>query len=99
VLGVLNNTALWLAGLILSGLGINRLDQVSLLDNAPLAELLDEILPCEKIQHNIDAGLLHAVSITLLVTSQGVGYFLSGEERYQALEGRAPSGVCLLISK
>lgn len=64
VIGVFNNTMLWMAGLILSGLGVNRLDQVSLLDNAPLAELLDEILPCEKIQQSIDAGLLHAVSIT-----------------------------------
>lgn len=64
VVGVFNNSVLWLAGLILSGLGINRLKQVSLLDNSPLAELLDEILPCEKIQPHIDAGLLRALSIT-----------------------------------
>jgi len=43
VVGVFNNTMLWLAGLVLSGLGINRLTRVSLLDNKPLAELLDEI--------------------------------------------------------
>ncbi|OGS81339.1 MAG: Patatin [Gallionellales bacterium GWA2_59_43] len=64
VVGVFNNSALWLAGLVLSGLGINRLKQVSLLDNTPLAELLDKILPCDKIQQSIDAGLLHALSIT-----------------------------------
>ncbi|MDP2143802.1 MAG: patatin-like phospholipase family protein [Gallionella sp.] len=64
VVGVFNNTMLWLAGLVLSGLGINRLTRVSLLDNKPLAELLDEILPCDKIQQSIDAGLLHALSIT-----------------------------------
>ncbi|MFZ3018833.1 MAG: patatin-like phospholipase family protein [Gallionella sp.] len=62
--GVFNNSMLWLAGLVLSGLGINRLKQISLLDNTPLAELLDQILPCDKIQQSIDAGLLHALSIT-----------------------------------
>ncbi|BBJ00294.1 hypothetical protein FGKAn22_19860 [Ferrigenium kumadai] len=64
VVGVFNNTMLWLAGMILSGLGINKLKQISLLDNSPLAELLDEILPCDKIQPHIDAGRLRALSIT-----------------------------------
>lgn len=64
VVGVFNNTVLWLAGLILSGLGINKLKQVSLLDNSPMVEFLEEVLPCEKIQDSIDAGLLHALSIT-----------------------------------
>jgi NTE family protein len=64
VLGVFNNTARWLAGLLLNSLGIHRLNKVSLLDNSPLGELLDEVLPCEKIQDSIDAGLLHALSIT-----------------------------------
>jgi NTE family protein len=71
VVGVFNNSMLWMAGLILSGLGINRLKQVSLLDNTPLAELLDEILPCEKIQQNIDTGLLRALSITASGYSSG----------------------------
>lgn len=63
-IGVFNNTALWLAGLVLSGLGINRLRHISLLDNSPLVEFLEQVLPCEKIQGSIDAGLLHALSIT-----------------------------------
>lgn len=63
-LGVLSNTLRWLAGLLLSAVGINRMKQVSLLDNRPLAELLDEILPCEMIQQSIDGGLLHALSVT-----------------------------------
>lgn len=71
VVGVFNNSMLWMAGLILSGLGINRLRQVSLLDNSPLAELLDEILPCEKIQQHIDTGLLRALSITASGYSSG----------------------------
>jgi NTE family protein len=63
-IGVFNNTMLWLAGMIFSAIGINRLHRVSLLDNSPLVKLLEEMLPCEKIQENIDAGALHALSIT-----------------------------------
>jgi NTE family protein len=64
VLGVFNNSVRWLAGLILHGLGINRPKRISLLDNSPLVEFLDEVLPCEKIQDSIDAGLVYALSIT-----------------------------------
>lgn len=64
VLGVFNNTTMWLAGLLFSELGINKLRKVSMLDNSPLLELLEEMLPYEKIQEGIDAGLLHALSIT-----------------------------------
>ncbi|MEO8344018.1 MAG: patatin-like phospholipase family protein [Gallionella sp.] len=64
VIGVFNNTVLWFTGLLFSALGINKLRQVSLLDNSPLIELLEEMLPYEKIQESIDAGLLRALSIT-----------------------------------
>jgi len=64
LLGVLSNSLRWFAGLVLNSLGIHRLDRVSLLDNTPLARLLDQILPCEKIQDSIDAGALHALCIT-----------------------------------
>ncbi|MBK9160950.1 MAG: patatin-like phospholipase family protein [Nitrosomonadales bacterium] len=64
VVGVFNNSVLWLAGVLLSAFGINRLKQISLLDNSPLIELLEEIMPCELIQQNIDDGLLRALSIT-----------------------------------
>ena len=64
VVGVFNNTLLWISGVILSAIGINRLTQVSLLDNSPLVELLEEMMPCEKIQESIDEGYLHALSIT-----------------------------------
>ena len=62
--GVFNNTILWLAGVVSGAIGINKIKQVSLLDNSPLAELLDELLPCEKIQVSIDKGYLHALSVT-----------------------------------
>jgi NTE family protein len=64
VLGVFNNTALWFAGVMLRLVGINKLKQTSLLDNSPLIEFLEQILPCENIQENIDAGVLRALSIT-----------------------------------
>lgn len=64
VLGVFNNSITWFAGFLLSGLGIRKLRHASLLDSSPLLDLLEEILPCEKIQDSIDAGLLHALSVT-----------------------------------
>lgn len=64
LIGVFNNSMLWIAGVILNIFGINKLTRVSLLDNSPLVKLLEEILPCEKIQESIDAGLLHALAIT-----------------------------------
>lgn len=63
-IGVFKNSARWLAGLILSSMGINKLNHVSLLDNAPLVTMLEATLPYEKIQENIDTGHLHALSIT-----------------------------------
>ena len=62
--GVFSNSVRWLTGLLLSTMGINKLNRVSLLDNTPLVNLLNETLPCEKIQESIDGGFLYALSIT-----------------------------------
>ena len=80
-LGVLRNSTRWFAGLILSTLGINKLNRVSLLDNTPLARMLEQALPCEKIQESIDAGLLHALSITAsgYGSGQSVNFYQSAE--------------------
>lgn len=77
--GVFNNTVRWISGLILNGLGINKLNHVSLLDSSPLAELLERAMPSEKIQENIDAGVLHALSISAsgYGTGQSVNFFQS----------------------
>lgn len=85
VVGVLNNSTRWLAGLILSSFGIDKLNHVSLLDNAPLVELLEETLPCEKIQESIDSGVLHALSIT--ASGYGSGHSVTF---YQGVEGIQP---------
>lgn len=70
-LGVLKNSGRWIAGLVLSLLGINRMRHISLLDNSPLATFLEQALPCDRIQENIDAGALHALSITASGYSSG----------------------------
>lgn len=94
LIGVVNNTLYWVAGLILSGLGINRLRQVSLLDNTPLIELLEEIMPCEKIQDNIDTGYLRALSITASGYGSGQSVtFYQGADDIEPWEGTRRIGV------
>ncbi len=75
--GVFSNTSRWIAGLILSSMGSNKLNRVSLLDNAPLVDLLNETLPCDKIQDSIESGHLHALSITAsgYTSEQSVTFF------------------------
>ena len=78
-LGVFNNSIRWLSGLLLNVAGINKLNRVSLLDSSPLAELLDSVLRSDKIQENIDVGVLHALSISASGYSTGhsVNFFQS----------------------
>ena len=85
VLGVLSNSARWISGLVLSLIGINRLHRISLLDNAPLVTFLEQTLPYEKIQENIDAGALHALSIT--ASGYGSGHSVTF---YQGVQGIKP---------
>ena len=63
--GVFKNTVLWLAGIIFSSIGRNRLSHISLLDNSPLAKLLRDSLPVGKLQEHIASGLIHALSVTV----------------------------------
>lgn len=82
VLGVFNNSMLWFAGMILSAIGIDKLNRVSLLDNSPLVEFLENMVPYEKIQENIDSGALHALSITAsgYGSGQSVTFYQSAKE-------------------
>ncbi|NOU01409.1 MAG: patatin-like phospholipase family protein [Gallionella sp.] len=82
--GVFNNTILWIAGVFSSAVGISKLKQVSLLDNSPLVELLDELLPCEKIQESIDSDYLYALSIT--ASGYGSGESVTFYQGSQAIE-------------
>ena len=69
--GVLKKSMHWILGLILSSIGINKLKKIALLDNTPMASLLKAALPYENIQKNIDAGNLHALSITVSAYRSG----------------------------
>lgn len=98
-IGVFNNTVLWLAGLLFSAIGINKLNQVSLLDNSPLHELLEEMLPCEMIQENIDAGALHALSITASGYGSGQSVtFYQGVKQLKPWRRTGRVGVAMEIS-
>jgi len=83
--GVFRNSALWFAGLISSSMGMNRLSNVSLLDNTPMAAMLETVLPYEKIQENIDAGHLYALSVTASSYDSGCSVTF-----YQGAEGIQP---------
>ena len=65
---------------------------VSLLDNAPLEDMLEKNLDFERIQDNIDTGALYAVSVTAsgYTSGQSVSFFqggsgLEGWERNQRI--------------
>ena len=62
VRGIMVNGLRWLIALMMGGLG--RRNPHALLDRTPLRALLDEFVPCERIQQSIDAGALQALSVT-----------------------------------
>jgi NTE family protein len=80
--------ARWLAAMML----LSRHNPVSLLDNAPLREMLGRNLDFERIQLHIDAGALYAVCVTAsgYTSGQSVSFFqggsgLEGWERNQRI--------------
>lgn len=81
-IGVFNNSVMWVAGVLIGSLGFKMPKQISLLDNSPLVELIEQILPCEKIQDSIDAGLLFALSVTAsgYGTGQSVTFYQGVKE-------------------
>ena len=85
---IIRSGARWLAAMML----ITRDNPVSLLDNTPLAQMLERTLPFERIQTHIDAGLLYAVCVTAsgYTSGQSVSFFqggsgLEGWERNQRI--------------
>ncbi len=59
---VLTNSLRWFAAITFGGLG--RQNPLALLDRTPLRQLLNQTLPIQKIQESINAGALHALSVT-----------------------------------
>jgi NTE family protein len=85
---ILRSGARWLAAMML----VSRQNPVSLLDNAPLAQMLEKNLDFSRIQPHVDAGALYAVCVTAsgYTTGQSVSFFqggpgLEGWERNQRI--------------
>jgi NTE family protein len=85
---ILKSGAKWLTAMML----ISRENPRSLLDNTPLARMLERNLSFDRIQANIDAGALYAACVTAsgYTTGQSVSFFqggsgLEGWERNQRI--------------
>lgn len=74
-ISLFGNVARWLGWLLLGGLG--KRDALSMLDNSPLAQLLEHCLPLRGIQKSIETGALHALGITAwgYTSGQSVTFF------------------------
>jgi NTE family protein len=74
--GMLTNWAKWWYSLLASGAGGAQYP-LSMFDRAPLEQLLRRYLPCERIQQAIDAGWLHALSISAsgYTSGQSVSFY------------------------
>jgi NTE family protein len=73
---IAKSAAHWLAAM----LRIQRSSPISLLDNAPLGEMLRRSLDLGRIQENIDTGALYALSITCsgYTSGQSVSFYQGG---------------------
>jgi NTE family protein len=73
---ILRSGARWLSSMML----ISRRNPVSLLDNAPLAQMLAKNIDFQKIQTHIDSGALYAVCVTAsgYTSGQSVSFFQGG---------------------
>jgi NTE family protein len=74
--GMLANWAKWWYSLLAGGAGAAQYP-MSMFDRAPLEQLLRRYLPCERIQQAIDAGWLHALSISVsgYTSGQSVSFY------------------------
>jgi NTE family protein len=93
--------AQWLLAMML----ISRKNPVSLLDNAPLREMLERNLDFQKIQNHIDSGALYAACVTAsgYTSGQSVSFFqggsgLEGWERNQRIGAAVPMNLDLLLA-
>jgi NTE family protein len=79
-LGLVKTGAHWMLAMMLAGLG--RQNPLSLLSRQPLHDLLNRRMPLDNIQQNIDAGLIHAVSVTTsgYASGQSVTFFQGHED-------------------
>jgi len=62
-IGIARTGANWLLAMMSTGL-LGRSESLYLLDRTPLRELMEQHFDARRLQAHIDAGLLHALSIT-----------------------------------
>jgi NTE family protein len=98
---IMRTGARWLAAMML----MSRRNPVSLLDNAPLRDMLQRNLAFHRIQDHIDAGHLYAVCVTAsgYTSGQSVSFFqggsgLEGWERNQRIGASVPLSVDVLLA-
>jgi NTE family protein len=95
--GALSNSARWTAALLTGGRDPRR--PVSLLDNAPLAELLARHLDFAALQRAIDCGDLAAFSVTCSGYTSGQSVtFYQGQPELQPWERARRIGVPMRIT-
>jgi NTE family protein len=82
-----------------------KYDKVSLLDNAPLRELLDKVIQFDNIQKAIDNGALHAMSVTGsgLESGESVSFFqghysIVNWQRHRRIGYRSRVGIDHLLA-
>jgi len=99
--GIIRTGNRWLTALML----LNRTNPISLLDNAPLRELLVRTMEFDHIQTNIDNGALYAVSVTAsgYTSGQSVTFYQGGSgvedwERWQRVGASTTLNADLLLA-
>jgi NTE family protein len=103
VRGIAKCGARWLAAVLLGGLG--KRNPISLLDNAPLADLLARHLDFTGIQRSIDCGALAALAVTAsgYTSGESISFFegspeLEGWRRSRRVGVRSELGVAHLMA-
>jgi len=93
---IMKSGARWMGSMML----VSRHNPVSLLDNAPLRDLLERLLPFERIQEHIDAGALYAVCVTAsgYTSGQSVSFFQGGSG-LEAWERNQRIGAAVVLHK
>jgi NTE family protein len=98
---IMRTGARWLAAVML----ISRHNPISLLDNAPLRDMLEKSLNFDRIQAHIDSGALYAVCVTAsgYTSGQSVSFFqggsgLEGWERNQRIGAAVSLKVDYLLA-
>ena len=80
-LGIARTGANWLLTMMSAGL-LGRSDALYLLDRSPLQRLMEQHFDARRLQANIDAGFLHALSITAsgYTSHESVSFFQGAPE-------------------